>query len=132
MEMLLQGIGTILAVLLVAVAAWATANFSKWTGVQLTDQQRNIINEAAEMIAGALKVLITQRTLQAGHLHSANKDVVHVATKFMTADVMDAMKDRGVTPTDLIDRAIAIVGHDHPVLMHAEEQKPILRPIDAP
>lgn len=114
---MLDAAATICGILFVAFIGYALTNFAKWTGIQLTANQRQIIMDAADAIAGALKVLIAQGKLNANDLHPANNQVAKTVTLHLTPDVQHALDQRKESVADLTLRALAMVGSDHTTLM---------------
>lgn len=116
-QVVLQACGAIIGVLILAVIGWAAANFQKWTGIQLSDQQRQIINDAATMIANAIKVLVAQGIVKVGDLQPDNPNVHSIVANHMTCDVSRALAARGEDVRTLTHKSLALVGADHGTLM---------------
>lgn len=116
-QQVLAGLGAILGILFIAAVGYGVSAFEKWTGIQLTQQERDIIEQAAESIAGALKVLIAQGALKAEHLKDTDPQVTAVVAAHLRPRVSLALQHQDENISDLVRQAIAKVGQDHAALM---------------
>lgn len=114
---MLSALGAVAAMIFSAAVAYGVVAFQKWAGIQLTDQQRQIIQDAADAIAGALKLLIAKGEINAIDLHSSQAVVKSVVQQHLSVEVMNALDDRKMSVEDLTIRAVAMVGHDKDALV---------------
>lgn len=95
--------------LLVAIAGWAAALFTRWTGYQLTAQQRAALHSAAETAAGkiwaAADTAISQQQIRVG-----DPRLQRGLDWVLTVGAPEAVKSLSITPDQVESLIVAKLG----------------------
>jgi NAD/NADP transhydrogenase beta subunit len=110
---ILSGVGVIIGAFVTVAVGMAARKLAQILNIKLSDQQVATIDDAAEAIADALKVIIAQGGLTLAQANDPkNSTVQNVAHNHVRLDVEDALRARDMTTTDLVHLAHAKIGKD--------------------
>jgi hypothetical protein len=109
---ILVACGSIAALIFTLTAAWIAKSFAKWTGIQLSQQQMDILHAATETIANALKVMIAKGSMSLANTHEQDKTVLNVTLAHLTPAIREAMQAHGMDEQDVARKAVAQIGKD--------------------